>query len=192
MHIIRISRNKTYYTFSFLRLPERMVLDPNWPYKGNSKGSVLHPQSTLASIEAWNILTWPDFLFWKLFYWTSQATLWYVWKKYPKSERHLHLVAHIFTKISQIMCLNKKMDKKVNLYNYLWLRQSSFTIEFRKWTKWSLSTESFMFYLIYSYVWLGFWFLWKKNNIYLVWILNKRPFVFVKEKKQKFLGISLK
>ena len=32
-------------------------------------------------------------------------TLSYVWKIYHKNERHLCLVAHSFTKISQIMCL---------------------------------------------------------------------------------------
>ena len=52
------------------------------------------------------ILTEPDFRFATLFFFChGMKTLPYVWKVYHENGRHLRLVAHIFTKLSQNVCL---------------------------------------------------------------------------------------
>ena len=130
----------------FLQLPEKMVLDPNWPYISTfqtilrnvclsiisefclSVGrSVCRASTAYTSFcrglkyllkVRYIILNYPNvarFLISEILCLGRAKILTYVWKKYHKTERHLSLVTHNFTKLSQNVCL---ISTYILIYRY--------------------------------------------------------------------------
>ena len=94
----------------YLRLPDRKVLDPNGPYISTNQTKIRSVSLSviLEFCLPYFIQDHPNvtgFLSFETLCLGSSKTLPYVWKKYHKNEQHLCLVTHIFTKLSENVCL---------------------------------------------------------------------------------------